>query len=130
MVETSHPARPILVVEDDEDIRETLQQVLETEGYSTAGAANGAEALGALLSDRMPCLVLLDLMMPIMSGPELLSRMRQDPRLASIPVIIVSAWAQEAEKTSGAQGFLKKPVDLEALLEVAGQFCASSPTQT
>lgn len=125
MIETSRPARPILVVEDDEDIRETLQQVLEAEGYATSGAANGAEALHQLLSDRVPCLVLLDLMMPIMSGPELLVRMRQDPRLVAIPVIIVSAWAQEAEKTSGAQGFLKKPVDLEALLNVAGQYCTA-----
>ena len=127
MVESSPSLRPILVVEDDDDIRETLQDVLEAEGYATLAASNGAEALHVLLSGRVPCLILLDLMMPIMSGPELLTRMRQDPRLSSIPVIIVSAWAQEAEKTSGAQGFLKKPVDLEALLHVAAQYCSQKP---
>lgn len=123
MTSQSHPKRPILVVEDDADIRSTLRQVLEAEGFSTDGAQNGAEALRKLLGDQMPCLVLLDLMMPIMSGPELLARMRQDPRLSSIPVVLVSAWAHEAEATEGAQGFLKKPIDLGALLDVAGRYC-------
>jgi two-component system chemotaxis response regulator CheY len=115
-LDPNHPKPNILVVEDDRELRESLCHFLEDSGYQTQGAANGAEGLRVLLGDDVPGLVLLDLMMPIMSGTELLDRMRQDPRMQSIPVVLVSAWAKEAVMVHGAQGFLKKPIDPGALL--------------
>lgn len=120
--------RSILVVEDDAEIRESLQRALEAEGYPTRSAANGAEALRMLMSEGQPGLVFLDLMMPVMSGPELLARMRQEPRLAKVPVVIVSAWVHEAGALRDTQGVLKKPIPLASLLQTAQQYCgAASP---
>jgi CheY-like chemotaxis protein len=114
----------ILIVEDDDDIRACLQEALEDEGYATAAAANGREALAQLESVKRPCLILLDLMMPIMGGREFLAQLRADDRLAPIPVVIVSAWPTEARATPGAQGFIRKPIDLTMLLDVVGGYCA------
>lgn len=113
----------ILIVEDDQDIRETLMSVLEDEGYAVLGAANGQVGLEVLAKGDRPCMILLDLMMPVMSGAEFLSKMRKDDWLAPIPVIVVSAWPKEARGISGVQGFVKKPVDLRLLLELAEKFC-------
>jgi CheY-like chemotaxis protein len=119
----SHPT--ILVVEDDDDIRETTLAVLEDEGHTARGAANGREALEALARIEHPCLVLLDLMMPVMSGVEFLWYLRRDDALVRIPVIIVSAWPKEAEAISGVQGFVKKPVDVRVLLDLVERYCGS-----
>ena len=115
--------KSILVVEDDEDIRESLAAVLEAEGYTVFVAANGKEALERLAVVAQPCLILLDLMMPIMGGIEFLSLLRKEDVLAAIPVVILSAWSKEAEKASNTQGFVRKPVDLEALLRLVQQYC-------
>ena len=113
----------ILVVEDDPDIADGLQVALEGEGYKVATAANGKEALARLAELGQPCLVLLDLMMPVMSGGEFLMALRRSD--TELPVVVVSAWPKEAEKVRAqTQGFVKKPVSLEALLEVTQKFCA------
>jgi CheY-like chemotaxis protein len=120
----SKNCRKILIVEDDDDIRTTLQDILEDEGYPTAAAANGQDALDQLQCiDRPPCLILLDLMMPVMSGREFLSVLRGDDMLAPIPVVVVSAWAAEARGTPGVQGFIRKPVDLSLLFDVVRRYC-------
>src|SRR5689334_8429349 len=77
----------ILVVEDDQDIREALMSVLEDEGYTVLGAANGLDGLEVLARISRPCMILLDLMMPVMSGAEFLSQMRRDDILAPVPVV-------------------------------------------
>lgn len=117
------PKCHILVVEDDEDIRVALTSLLEDEGYKVAGAANGKEGLAVLETIERPCVVLLDLMMPVMSGPEFLSRLRNDDVLAPTPVLVVSAWPKEAERLGNVQGFVKKPVDLPLLLGLIEQYC-------
>lgn len=111
-------------MEDDEDIRESLRDLLESEGYAVSTAANGQEALARLTAPERPCLILLDMMMPVMSGAEFLTVLREDQALAPIPVIVVSAWPKEAAK-SGAdiQGFVQKPVDLDRLLAFIRQYC-------
>lgn len=82
----------IVVVDDEDDIREAVQVVLEAEGYRTAAAANGQEALELLRrGEQPPCLILLDLMMPVMDGWEFLKEIAEEPRLLSIPVAIMSA---------------------------------------
>jgi CheY-like chemotaxis protein len=119
-------AASILVVDDDPDIRDvlrmTLDMALEERAHHVATAADGKEAL-EILQTCTPCLVLLDLMMPVMSGAELLAVMRSDNRLRRVPVIIVSAWRKEAAAVEGAQGLLGKPLDLPQVMDVVGKYC-------
>jgi len=112
----------ILVIEDDADIRETLRQALEYEGYDSVGAANGQEGLEILGNIDSPCLILLDLMMPVMDGWKFAEKLRDDEKLSTIPVVIVSAFVDQT-RTLNAQGILKKPVELDALLEVVKKYC-------
>ncbi len=108
---------PVLVVDDDPDIRETLRDVIEAEGFPVASAANGREALAVLALGLRPSLVVLDLMMPAMSGWELLAAIRADRALADLPVIVMSASGARAAP-AGATCFLQKPIELDALLEL------------
>lgn len=118
---------PILVVDDDIDILETVRDVLVGGGYSVVTAGNGKEALDRIQEIDVPCVILLDLMMPVMSGGEFLAVLRQKRMLASVPVVIISAWASEAGQVlDQVQGFVKKPMSLKSLLEVANRYCAES----
>lgn len=117
-----HACCSVLVVEDDDDIRSALVDLLESEGYKTEAAVNGQDALEKLTHMDKPCLVLLDMMMPIMNGRQFLDTVMKDSKLAPIPVLIVSAVADKAN-TEGAVGFLKKPVDIEIVLDIVAQYC-------
>lgn len=113
----------ILVIEDDVDIRDALQQVLELEGYAVSTAGNGREGIESLEAmAEMPCVILLDLMMPVMNGWEFLAAQRASPPLAGIPVVVVTAAGDKA-KTVDTAAYLKKPVDLNALLDVVKRYC-------
>jgi CheY-like chemotaxis protein len=113
--------RPIVVVEDDDDIRETYRDVLEGEGYRVLTAANGREALDVLDGlHGAPCLVLLDLMMPVMDGWQFLRTLKKTDKLVSTPVVVVSAVPQDAD---GAVRVMRKPVDVDALLETIREYC-------
>lgn len=124
MVKEKNCCHSILVVEDDDDIRNAIVDLLETEGYSTEAAVNGKDALDKLEVIPKPCLVLLDMMMPIMNGREFLDTVMKNSHLAPIPVLIVSAVADKTN-TEGSVGFLKKPIDIEVVLKVVGQYCQS-----
>jgi CheY-like chemotaxis protein len=117
----------ILVVDDEPAVREILRDTLEFEGYTTAEAANGLEALEWLRSNPPPCLVLLDLMMPVMSGFDFLEAVQKDPKLKAISIVIVSAATRdkldETARSSGAVGVLSKPLQLATLLEAVAQHC-------
>jgi CheY-like chemotaxis protein len=115
----------ILVVEDDDDIRESLQELLQEENYTALPAGNGQQALLQLLSDPLPDLILLDLMMPVMDGWQLQTALKQDPRLASIPVIVISA-SKFSNESFEAAAFLPKPLDAGVLLE-AIENCLGKP---
>jgi CheY-like chemotaxis protein len=108
--------KTIVIVEDDEGIRETMAALLEDEGYSVRQAANGEEGLASLRAHDDTALVLLDLWMPVMNGWQMLEAMRADPELRALPVVVISA-AGELPPPAGAQAFLKKPVRLETLLD-------------
>jgi CheY-like chemotaxis protein len=112
-----------MIVEDDSEIRETLKEIIELEGYTVYTAPDGKKALEMLRNahDR-PCLVLLDLMMPVMNGWELLELREQDVLLATIPVVVVSAAGDRAKNTH-ATGYIKKPVDIDVLLGTIRQYC-------
>jgi two-component system chemotaxis response regulator CheY len=105
-------ADSILVVDDDEDIRQTLATLLEAEGYDVNLAVDGADALRALADGPLPDVILLDLAMPRVDGREFRLRQRNDPRLAGIPVIVISAErGMTADPSLVGSHFLRKPVD-------------------
>ncbi len=115
----------ILIVEDDFMIRETIAELLREEGYEITCAPNGLEALRLLADGAPPDLILLDLMMPIMNGWELRHALALDPRLAHIPVVVISAGSTGSERASamGADGFLPKPFEMQSLLATVGRYC-------
>jgi CheY-like chemotaxis protein len=118
------PAGRVLVVEDDEDIRESLAQVLRDEGYAVAAAANGREALAQLRSDEpRPDIILLDLMMPVMDGWQFRVAQQEDPQLAAIPVVILTALSDAKKATATWHGVpcLQKPVHLPQLFRALGE---------
>ncbi len=107
--------RSILLVEDDEIVRRAIQMVLEWEGYHVQCACNGQEALDSLRKGYRPCLILLDVLMPVLDGEQFRQEQLRDPRLASIPVIVVSA-AHFAEAVSAAH-HIRKPFEVQELLD-------------
>jgi CheY-like chemotaxis protein len=125
MASTAHAGRGLLVVEDDPDIREALRLVLETEGYPVTTAGDGAEAMRQLQAATPPCLILLDLMMPVMDGWQFRDAQQRDPALAAIPVVVISADGRVPQKAAsiGAAGYLKKPVDFDTLVDVVRRYC-------
>ncbi len=124
-MEVSKCQRCVLVVEDDHDIRESIVEMLKFEGYEVDSATNGKEALDKINNFSKPCLVLLDMMMPIMNGREFLDHVMKSADLAPIPIIVVSAVADKVN-TQGAQGYIKKPVDIDAVLKVVSQHCRAA----
>lgn len=106
----------VLVVDDDEAIRQVISEVLLDEGYEVVCAENGLQALGELQRERPPDLVLLDLMMPVMSGWEVLEELQSSDELSRIPVVVVSAMA-----APGVHEHLPKPIDLDNLLSTVGR---------
>jgi CheY-like chemotaxis protein len=121
---TSHRGR-VVIIEDDQAIRETLGMYLEGEGYEVAYAADGKEGLELLKNISKPGLILLDLLMPVMDGWQFLEQLARDSTLASIPVAIVTAYADRAHGIKG-RVILKKPVDLEALSTLVKKYCDPS----
>lgn len=113
----------ILVVEDEEESRQALMQILELEGFSTVGASNGAEAMDYLRTSSRPCLIVLDLNMPVMNGRQLRAELRQVDELAMIPVVVVSAQESFAAGDLGAVGAFRKPLDVDALVKVVVDNC-------
>lgn len=110
--------RRILVVDDDADIRGTVAEALEEEGFAVAKAENGAAALKMLLAGARPDIILLDMMMPEMDGWAFRAEQQRHPEIAAIPVIVFTAYGVPHETAAqiGAQGFLKKPLRLDELL--------------
>ncbi len=113
----------ILIVEDDPEIREVLKMSIELEGYKVVTAANGQEGIEALRSVARPCLILLDLMMPVMNGWEFAEAIEADMILAQIPVVVVTAYPDKAESIK-SKSILKKPVDMNAMFHIIKEYCA------
>lgn len=114
--------KEILIVEDDEAIRTSLRLALELAGFQVTTAANGQEGLEHLKKISRPCLILLDLMMPVMNGWQFAEALQKDMVLAAIPVAIVTAYSDRA-KDIQAQAIVKKPIDLGVLMKIVHQYC-------
>jgi CheY-like chemotaxis protein len=127
MTEPAKNGDVVMVVEDDFAIRETLRELLEEQGYVVVWAANGREALTRLQGGRPPRVILLDLMMPVMDGWEFRTAQQRDPKLARIPVVVISADHALAEKVAqmAVDGYLAKPFELDALLAAVDRYRAA-----
>jgi CheY-like chemotaxis protein len=118
----STPNQTVLVVDDDEDIRDALCELLVDEGYRAIAAANGEEAMTYLRGSDPPCVILLDLMMPIMDGWEFRRRQQGDPLLAKIPVVVITA-AGDRARSIAAERSLPKPLHLDQVLDALRAYC-------
>lgn len=116
----------VLVVDDDDDVREILRLQLEAAGYRTRGASNGAEALEEVARER-PALVLLDMMMPVMTGAEFVARIQDDERLRELPVVVITAWPNEASRLP-VRHVLGKPLETQTLLDCVGSVVLARST--
>lgn len=113
--------RPVLVVEDDPDIREATATLLEDEGYAVAQADNGLRALERMQQDPIPTLILLDLMMPVMDGLEFLEKLAQlEPARAKVPVVVLTAAHNPV--VAQARRVIRKPYEVDTLLDAVEQF--------
>jgi CheY-like chemotaxis protein len=116
-VAAAHPV--ILVVEDEEESRESLRELLEMEGYDVQTATNGREALDKLDSME-PCIILLDLFMPVMDGWQFLETLRSDGRLARLKILVTTS---AASNTPTDVPVFVKPLDFDKLLRTLDHFC-------
>ena len=113
-------SRWILVVDDDEDVRDAVMMLLDMTGYAVICASNGIDALQQIRSHGRPGMILLDLRMPCMNGEEFAAALHADPALAPTPIVAFSGDTNAPEVASrmGAQALLKKPVDLTELIDI------------
>jgi CheY-like chemotaxis protein len=125
MTTTSLAGPTVMVVEDDKDSREMLCDYLGRHGYRAVSAANGLEALELLDEVANLCVILLDLMMPIMNGWEFRDRQRTHGRFAEVPVVLLTAHAPSSSASSAISvaRVLTKPVDLREILKVVEGYC-------
>lgn len=124
--DTESEQRTVLVVDDDDDLREVLRDVIEEARFRVLTARNGDEAFALLESGETPCLILLDLKMPGMDGREFRRRQLANPRIAGIPVVgFTGLAAGEVEvRRLALSSFLRKPVNLHQLLETVEHYCS------
>ena len=114
--------KPILIVEDDPDIRENLHMLLEGEGFSVLDASNGQQALDLLRSGTCsPALVFLDMMMPVMDGRTFLSELQSDHKFEGLPVMVITAAAYSIQDPK-IVGFMKKPLDIDEVVLAATKY--------
>ena len=118
--------KTVLIVEDTEDLRELFMEVLRQDGYRVLGAENGREALDVLSAEGSePCLVLLDMMMPVMDGKTFIESLHAAHRAATLPVVVVSATVGD-KGVPGTSGFVKKPVAPDVLIALVRAYCGAS----
>jgi CheY-like chemotaxis protein len=114
----------VFVIDDDDDTRNTVVAVLQDEGYTVRSSNNGRDALAVLAGSTAPDLVLLDLMMPVMSGWEVLQEMARTPHLASLPVVVFTAAGSSlAGDNTLTKPILRKPIDIDLLLDMVRSYC-------
>ncbi|WP_141730959.1 response regulator [Oligoflexus tunisiensis] len=115
--------KPILIVEDDEGIRDTLSLMLQMEGYEVMQTSNGQEALELLGKIDPPSLILLDLMMPVMNGFEFAAAIEQQEAFSSIPIVLLTAYTEHAHRVRNAKCVLFKPVEFDQLFQTVREYC-------
>jgi two-component system, chemotaxis family, chemotaxis protein CheY len=128
--------KKILTVDDDEEIRNALSSLLELEGFESVWAKNGQVALEYLKrvpDSELPDLILLDYMMPVMNGAVFHEGLKNDPRLADIPVVMMTAngnLVSVMEKVEDAGAFMSKPMDYDTVVNMVKHFLGNQPSAT
>ncbi|MDO9183622.1 MAG: response regulator [Bacteriovorax sp.] len=112
----------ILIIEDNIEIQDSIKTALEDEGFKVFTANNGKEGIEALRKIPTPCLILLDLMMPVMNGWEFIEVISNDIMLSTIPVVVVSAFGDK-KYTPIKSEYIPKPIDLDSLLSTVHKHC-------
>jgi CheY-like chemotaxis protein len=123
----------VLVIDDDADVRESIECALEDEGYEVRGASNGEEALRVLRERNVkPHVILLDMMMPVMDGWAFRAEQESDPALAAIPVLVFTAYGSpnEIAEQLHAAGYLRKPLRLADLVAAIERVRSAAPQRT
>jgi CheY-like chemotaxis protein len=120
---TATSRHTVLIVDDDDEIREALREVLGDEGYAVVGARDGRDALDYLRAGNRPCAILLDLWMPVMDGWQLRYELEREPPLADIPIIVVTAVRDQRAEELRVAEVLTKPLRLDHLLEALEVHC-------
>lgn len=117
----------VLVVDDDDDLRDTMLMLLDMHGYTAIGASNGLDALQVIRTRGRPAIILLDLRMPAMNGQEFAAALHDDPALAPTPIVLFSgdSNASEVAASVGACKLLSKPVNLSELVSVVRHVIAT-----
>jgi CheY-like chemotaxis protein len=113
----------IMLIEDDAETRTFLGEILELEGFRVVTFANGREAMNYLGQSRPPRLVIMDMQMPQMDGSQFRAAMLQDPRLAQVPVVVVTAYEPSVANNLSVSKVFRKPLDIEALVNTVRQYC-------
>ncbi len=120
------PAHDVLIVEDDQTLRDAICEALREQRISCTRCEDGQDALDLLRSGARPCLVLLDLQMPFVDGMNFRRQQLEDTRLADIPVVVVTGHPRKEKEARrlGISAYLKKPIPPSRLVEVVDQNCA------
>jgi CheY-like chemotaxis protein len=117
----------VMVIDDDEDIRASLSGLLEDAGFRVVGFGDGKQGLAYLADGELPCLILLDLMMPVMDGWRFRVEQVMNPALASVPVIVITAGGTAARGADLGVEVVAKPFDAALLMAMVRRHCAPSP---
>ena len=123
--------RPVMIIDDNRDILNALEFLLLAEGIESIVAHDGADALKKLDAGKVPCLILLDNAMPVMSGAQFLEAIHRKPRFASIPVYVISASGDfdGAAKAAGICGYIHKPFEPSRVLEIIRRYTTARPAE-
>lgn len=113
----------VAIIEDDSEFRNMLRELLEEEQYRVVALANGAEALEALRGDTVPNVILLDVSMPVMDGFDFLRYRNEDPKLAAVPVVLVTNAKPHERPTIGVNDVVRKPIDIDEILFAIKRYC-------
>jgi CheY-like chemotaxis protein len=114
----------VAIIEDDAEFRNMLRELLEEEQYRVVALSNGAEALEALRGETVPNVILLDVSMPVMDGFDFLRFRNDDPRLAQVPVVLVTNAKPHERPTVGVNDVVRKPIDIDEILFAIKRYCA------
>jgi CheY-like chemotaxis protein len=113
----------VAIIEDDSEFRNMLRELLEEEQYRVVAVSNGAEALETLRGDTVPNVILLDVSMPVMDGFDFLRFRNDDPRLAQVPVVLVTNAKPHERPTVGVNDVVRKPIDIDEILFAIKRYC-------
>lgn len=113
----------VAIIEDDAEFRNMLRELLEEEHYNVVAVSNGAEALEVLRGETVPNVILLDVSMPVMDGFDFLRFRNDSPRLAAVPVVLVTNAKPHERPTVGVNDVVRKPIDIDEILFAIKRYC-------